>query len=65
MIKPGKIVIVGGSAAGPAAAAKAKRINPEAEVTIFEAGDFISTIAAFKAAHITGKKIFGKFMKMI
>ena len=43
MIKPGKIVIVGGSAAGPAAAAKAKRINPEAEVTIFEAGDFIST----------------------
>ncbi len=43
MIKPGKIVVVGGNAAGPAAAAKAKRINPDAEVTIFESGDFIST----------------------
>ena len=43
MIKPGKIIIVGGNAAGPAAAAKAKRTNPNAEVIIFEAGDFIST----------------------
>lgn len=43
MIKPGKIVIIGGNAAGPAAAAKAKRVNPKAEVILFEAGDFIST----------------------
>ena len=42
-MKPGKIVIVGGNAAGPAAAAKAKRINPDAEVKIFESGNFIST----------------------
>ncbi len=43
MIKPGKIIIVGGNAAGPAAAAKAKRVNPEAEVILFEAAEFIST----------------------
>ena len=38
-----KIIVVGGNAAGPAAAAKAKRQNPEAEVIMFEAGEFIST----------------------
>ncbi|MBU1100985.1 MAG: FAD-dependent oxidoreductase [Bacteroidetes bacterium] len=38
-----KIIIVGGNAAGPAAAAKAKRVNPEAKVILFEAGEFIST----------------------
>jgi NADPH-dependent 2,4-dienoyl-CoA reductase/sulfur reductase-like enzyme len=43
MIKPGRIIVVGGNAAGPAAAAKAKRINPSAKVTLFEAGNFIST----------------------
>lgn len=35
--------MIGGNAAGPAAAAKAKRVNPEAKVILFEAGDFIST----------------------
>jgi NADPH-dependent 2,4-dienoyl-CoA reductase/sulfur reductase-like enzyme len=43
MIKPKNIIVVGGNAAGPAAAAKAKRYNPEAEVLIFEAGSYIST----------------------
>ena len=43
MIKPKKIIVVGGNAAGPAAAAKAKRFNPEAEVLLFEAGSYIST----------------------
>ncbi len=43
MIKPKKILVIGGNAAGPAAAAKAKRVNPDAEVTMFEAGEFIST----------------------
>ena len=38
-----KIIVVGGNAAGPSAAAKAKRVNPEAEVILFEAGEFIST----------------------
>jgi NADPH-dependent 2,4-dienoyl-CoA reductase/sulfur reductase-like enzyme len=43
MIRKDKIIIIGGNAAGPAAAAKAKRVNPDAEVILFEAGDFIST----------------------
>ena len=43
MTKPKKIIVVGGNAAGPAAAAKAKRFNPEAEVLLFEAGSYIST----------------------
>lgn len=43
MFKPAKIVVVGGNAAGPAAAAKAKRVNPGAKVIMFEAGEFIST----------------------
>jgi NADPH-dependent 2,4-dienoyl-CoA reductase/sulfur reductase-like enzyme len=38
-----KIIIIGGNAAGPAAAAKAKRTNPDADVTMFEASEFIST----------------------
>jgi NADPH-dependent 2,4-dienoyl-CoA reductase/sulfur reductase-like enzyme len=40
--KPKRILVIGGSAAGPSAAAKAKRVDPEAEVSLFEAGDFIS-----------------------
>jgi NADPH-dependent 2,4-dienoyl-CoA reductase/sulfur reductase-like enzyme len=43
MIKPTKIIVVGGNAAGPAAAAKAKRINPNAEVILFEKTNYIST----------------------
>lgn len=37
-----RIVIVGGTAAGPSAAAKAKRVNPDCDVTLFEAGSTIS-----------------------
>lgn len=37
------IIIVGGNAAGPSAAAKAKRIAPAANVLLFESGEFIST----------------------
>ena len=43
LMKENKIIIVGGNAAGPSAAAKAKRIDPDAEVIMFEAGEFIST----------------------
>lgn len=38
-----RIIIIGGNAAGPAAAAKAKRVNPDAEVIIYEGGSFFST----------------------
>ena len=43
MKKPLRILIIGGNAAGPAAAAKAKRFNPNADVILFEASEFIST----------------------
>ncbi len=42
MLNKEKLVIIGGSAAGPSAAARAKRINPDLEVTMFEQGRFIS-----------------------
>ncbi len=42
-MKSKKIIIVGGNAAGPSAAAKAKRVDPNADVIMFETGDFIST----------------------
>ncbi len=37
-----KIVVIGGVAAGPAAASKAKRVNPDAEVSLFTDEDDIS-----------------------
>ena len=42
-MNPAKIIVVGGNSAGPAAAAKAKRVNQGAVVYLFEAGQFIST----------------------
>ncbi len=42
-IKNNRIIVIGGNAAGPAAAAKAKRTNPSSEVILLEAGEFIST----------------------
>lgn len=37
-----KVVVVGGVACGPKAAARMKRLNPEAQVTLIEKGDWIS-----------------------
>ncbi|MBI3006166.1 MAG: FAD-dependent oxidoreductase [Ignavibacteriales bacterium] len=37
-----RILVVGGVAAGPSAASKAKRVNPNADVTLFEQGEHIS-----------------------
>ncbi|MBI2427674.1 MAG: FAD-dependent oxidoreductase [Ignavibacteriales bacterium] len=37
-----RIVIIGGVAAGPSAAAKAKRINPDADVILYESGEHVS-----------------------
>ena len=36
-----KLVIVGGGAGGASAAAKAKRLDPDLEVTILEAGEHV------------------------
>lgn len=41
-LKKLRILIVGGFAAGPSAAAKAKRTNPQADVKLFEASESIS-----------------------
>lgn len=40
--KPRQIVIVGGVACGPKAAARARRRDPEAEITLIEKGDYLS-----------------------
>ncbi|MGD8372230.1 MAG: NAD(P)-binding protein [Syntrophobacterales bacterium] len=37
-----KLVIVGGGAGGPSAAAKAKRLDAELQVTMLEAGEHVS-----------------------
>jgi len=42
MTKKERLLIIGGSAAGPSGAARAKRINPDLEITMFEQGRFIS-----------------------
>ncbi|MCK6613132.1 MAG: FAD-dependent oxidoreductase [Ignavibacteriaceae bacterium] len=41
-MKPLTIAVIGGNAAGAAAAAKAKRVNPQARVVLFEKTDYIS-----------------------
>lgn len=41
-MKKKRIVVVGGLAAGPSAAAKARRVNPSAEITLFEASETVS-----------------------
>ena len=37
-----RILVIGGLAAGPSAASKAKRVDPGAEVVLFEQGEYIS-----------------------
>ncbi len=42
MSKPKRIIVIGGSAAGPKAAAKARRIDEQAEITIIQKGSELS-----------------------
>ena len=37
-----RLVIIGGAAAGPSAAAKAARVNPDLEIEVYEQGPFVS-----------------------
>ncbi len=37
-----RILVIGGLAAGPSAASKARRVDPDAEVVLFEQGEYIS-----------------------
>jgi NADPH-dependent 2,4-dienoyl-CoA reductase/sulfur reductase-like enzyme/rhodanese-related sulfurtransferase len=50
-----KIVIVGGVAAGPKAAARARRLDPQAAITILEKGDYISYSACGLPFLISGE----------
>ncbi len=49
-----KIVIIGGVAAGPKAAAKVRRLDPEAEITIVEKGIFLSYAGCGLPYYISG-----------
>jgi NADH dehydrogenase FAD-containing subunit len=40
-----RLVVVGGGAGGPSAAARAKRVDPSLNVTILQAGDYVSYAA--------------------
>ncbi|MBU2444588.1 MAG: FAD-dependent oxidoreductase [Bacteroidetes bacterium] len=51
-----KIIVVGGSAAGPAAAAKAKRVNPNHEVILYEASEYIS-VGTCEIPYVLSRKI--------
>lgn len=42
MKEPTKIVVIGGAACGPKAAARARRCDPQAKITIIEQGELIS-----------------------
>ena len=50
-----KIVVVGGVAAGPKAAARARRLDPKAEITVLERGDYISYSACGLPYVISGE----------
>jgi NADPH-dependent 2,4-dienoyl-CoA reductase/sulfur reductase-like enzyme len=51
---PRRILVVGGLAAGPSAASKAARVDPEAEVVLFEQGPHISYGICEIPYHIAG-----------
>ena len=51
---PLKVLIIGGVAAGPKAAAKIMRLNPEAEVTVLEKGKFISYAGCGLPYYVSG-----------
>jgi NADPH-dependent 2,4-dienoyl-CoA reductase/sulfur reductase-like enzyme/rhodanese-related sulfurtransferase len=50
-----KIVVVGGAAAGPKAAARARRLDPQAEITILERGEYTSYAACGLPYLISGE----------
>lgn len=54
MIKPMKVIIVGGVAAGPKVAAKVVRLMPDAEVTILDKGRLLSYAGCGLPYYISG-----------
>jgi NADPH-dependent 2,4-dienoyl-CoA reductase/sulfur reductase-like enzyme/rhodanese-related sulfurtransferase len=54
MPKQNRIVIIGGTACGPKAAARARRLDPAARITIIEQGDNLSTATCGLPYFISG-----------
>src|SRR4030042_523203 len=54
MGRQNNIVIIGGTACGPKAAARARRCDPEAQITIVEQGDNLSTATCGLPYYISG-----------
>jgi NADPH-dependent 2,4-dienoyl-CoA reductase/sulfur reductase-like enzyme/rhodanese-related sulfurtransferase len=52
---PSEIVVIGGVAAGPKAAARARRRDPEAKITILEKGEFLSYAGCGLPFYIAGQ----------
>lgn len=50
-----KIVVIGGVACGPKAAARIKRLNPEADVTLLEKGELLSYAGCGLPFYISGE----------
>lgn len=49
-----KVIVIGGVAAGPKVAAKVVRLNPEADVTLIEKGEFLSYAGCGLPYYISG-----------
>lgn len=54
MEKPRSIVVIGGNACGPKAAARARRLDPKARITIIEQGEDISTATCGLPYYVSG-----------
>jgi len=50
-----RIVIVGGVAAGPKAASRARRLDPDAKITVFEKGNFLAYAGCALPYYISGR----------
>ena len=50
-----RIIVIGGLAAGPSAASKASRVNPNAEVILFERGEHISYAICEVPYYVSGE----------
>jgi NADPH-dependent 2,4-dienoyl-CoA reductase/sulfur reductase-like enzyme/rhodanese-related sulfurtransferase/two-component sensor histidine kinase len=50
-----RIVVVGGVAAGPKAASRARRLDPEAKITVFERGNFLAYAGCALPFYISGR----------
>jgi len=50
-----RIVVVGGVAAGPKAAARARRLDPAAKITVFEMGNFLAYAGCALPFYVSGQ----------